>query len=97
MKPTMINTNENRNGTRQPHARKASPGAISCMSASIADASSIPTSPKLWEIPDSPWCFRTGACSTDMSTAPPHSPPADKPCRIRRKIRMIGAAIPIES
>ena len=35
-----------------------------------------------------------GACSTAMSAAPPHSPPAEKPCTTRRKISRIGAQTP---
>ena len=36
-----------------------------------------------------------GAYSTDMSAAPPHSPPAEMPCMMRRRISRIGAAMPM--
>jgi hypothetical protein len=37
----------------------------------------------------------TGACSTAMSAAPPHSPPAEKPCARRSMTSRIGAQTPI--
>ena len=41
--------------------------------------------------PRLPW----GACSTDSSAAPPHSPPADRPCSSRSATSRIGAHTPI--
>ena len=36
-----------------------------------------------------------GACSTAIRAAPPHSPPADRPCSSRSATSRIGAATPI--
>src|SRR5699024_8214715 len=41
-RPTITNTIDNKNGTRQPHSRNASPGAIQFMSAKTAEASNMP-------------------------------------------------------
>jgi hypothetical protein len=36
-----------------------------------------------------------GACSTDISTAPPHSPPTPMPWAMRSSTRMTGAQMPM--
>ena len=38
-----------------------------------------------------------GACSTDISTAPPHSPPTPMPCAKRSTTSSIGATTPIDA
>ena len=77
---------------RQPHARNASPGAMTAISAMLPEARSRPSgTPICGEAPKRPRLV-FGACSTAMSTAPPHSPPAEMPCRMRRRISSMGAA-----
>ncbi len=82
---------------RHPQARNCSPGAIAVMIAMTPDASSRPSgTPICGEAPKTPRFF-LGACSTAMSTAPPHSPPAEMPCRMRSSTSRIGAPTPMTS
>ncbi|MDQ0894902.1 hypothetical protein QFZ26_002457 [Agromyces ramosus] len=62
---------------------------------SVEVARIMPIGTPIWgNAPKKPRRF-VGACSTAMSAAPPHSPPAEKPCRMRSRISRIGAAMPI--
>ena len=85
-----------RNGTRQPHAMNAASLVIACTSAKTAVESSRPAgTPICGHEPKKPR-RPFGACSTDISTAPPHSPPTPMPCAKRRTTSRIGARMPIE-
>ena len=96
-KPRIIRPMESRNGMRQPHSMKASPGAIMLMSASMPDDSRSPAgAPACGPAPNRPR-FSTGACSTASSTAEPHSPPAEMPWMMRKRMSSSGAAMPIVS
>ena len=93
----MISAIENRNGKRQPHAANPSlPNTrVTPSRTPVAMIRPIGTpicgkDPKKLRLP-------IGACSTDMSAAPPHSPPAEKPCRIRSTISRTGAQTPIRA
>ena len=57
-------------------------------------ASSVPIGTPIWTMePKNPRRF-SGACSTVISTAPPHSPPSARPCTTRRPSSRRGAATP---
>ena len=72
-----------RNGTRQPQARNAASLVIACTSANTPVESSRPAgTPICGHEPKKPR-RPLGACSTDISTAPPHSPPTPMPCAKR--------------
>src|SRR5476649_1185687 len=92
--PTATRTMLNRNGSRQPQARNEA----SCMwltSAKVRDASNNPAgAPACGSAPKSTR-RAFGACSTAISTAPPHSPPRAKPCSSRKVTRIAAAQRPI--
>ena len=93
--PTTISTIEKRNGMRQPQARKASLPSTVVSSQTVKVARIMPQgTPICGKAPKNPRLL-VGACSTDISAAPPHSPPAEKPCRTRSRISRIGASTPI--
>ena len=80
---------------RQPQATNCS-GVSSELSTSSVDVARImPTGTPICGYGPKKPRRSIGACSTAMSAAPPHSPPAEKPCRMRSRISRIGAAMPI--
>ena len=93
--PTRISTIENRNGKRQPHSRKASRPSTQFRISSTVVAMIIPIGTPICGNDPKKLRLSTGACSTAISAAPPHSPPAEKPCRILSTISSTGAQKPI--
>jgi hypothetical protein len=90
-----MRTTEKRNGIRQPHDWNCSGVVTVLRTHRTPVARIIPTgTPICGYAPKNPR-RPTGACSTDISAAPPHSPPAEKPCRTRRRTSRAGAAMPI--
>ena len=93
--PITTSTAENTNGTRQPHAWNCSGVVTACTTAKNAVDSSIPAAePTCVNEPNSPRSPE-GACSTDSTAEPPHSIPAESPCRIRQATSSTTAAQPI--
>ena len=93
--PTPTSTALATNGTRQPQA-------ANCPAATDVEAirktrfeSTMPAgSPSATTLPKKPR-RPSGACSTDISTAPPHSPPRANPCTKRSTTSRTGAHTPI--
>ena len=81
--PTSTSAPDSRNATRQPHDRNASSDSTTLSRASTPAASRLPTgTPTCGQLALSPRL--SGApCSSDISTAPPHSPPRPSPCTNR--------------
>ncbi len=86
-RPMPSNTIENRNGIRQPHARNCSLG-ISAASARAAVPRKAPDGPPALVKDAARPRLRVSACSSDMSAAPPHSPPIAMPWTARRMTSM---------
>ena len=93
--PTATSTMLARNGNRQPRDERLVEQPEHLVTAPVESSRPIGT----------PSCGHeeyqprrsSGACSTQSSTAPPHSPPRPMPCSIRSSTRSRGAATPIES
>ena len=93
-RPMASSTMLSRNGIRQPQARKASSPLRDADAASTRVESTTPLgAPALVKLAHRP--RRDDACSADISTAPPHSPPTAMPCTTRRSTSRIGAHTPI--
>ena len=94
-RPTPISTTESRNGMRQPQDRNCSlvVDVDTVRNTRLARISPIGT-PTCGYVPKNPR-RPGGACSTAMSAAPPHSPPAERPCSRRSTSSRIGAATPM--
>jgi hypothetical protein len=94
-RPTPTSTIEIRNGIRQPQAMNWSSVVALCTMVNASVESSRPAgTPICGQLPKKPR-LPLGACSTDISTAPPHSPPTPMPCAKRSTTSRIGAARPI--
>jgi hypothetical protein len=86
-----------RNGTRHAHALKVASDVSARTSANTVVESARPAgTPICGHEPKKPRLF-LGACSTAISTAPPHSPPTPMPCTKRRVTSRIGAITPIDA
>ena len=94
-RPTTISTPLSRNGTRQPQDSKAASDSKADMMPSTPAASRLPAGTPTWgQLAFQP--RRSGwPCSSDMSTAPPHSPPSPSPWTIRSTTSRMGAATPM--
>lgn len=94
MRPTITSTTLSRNGTRHPHARKASGLTFALMRVKvIVDSRSPAPVPSGWPIVY--WArLASGACSPMKRAALAHSPPAAMPWMKRRTKMRIGAATP---
>jgi hypothetical protein len=94
--PTATTKADRKNGIRQPQLSSWSSGS-SATSRNTRLARirppCVPSSVKLVKNPRR----LSGACSSVKELAPLCSPAADRPCRIRRRTRMAGAATPIAS
>ncbi len=85
-----------RNGTRQPQLANADSDMLLLTSLNTSVEISRPAgTPICGHEPKNPR-RPFGACSTDISTAPPHSPPTPMPCAKRSVTSRIGARMPIE-
>jgi hypothetical protein len=95
--PTAIRTALSRNGTRQPQDRNASSEVTSwTIRNTTVDRNRPAGTPICGQLPKKPR-RPFGACSTDMSTAPPHSPPTPMPWAMRSTTSRIGAQMPMAS
>jgi hypothetical protein len=94
-RPTAISTALSRNGTRQPQARKAASEVV-CWTIrnTTVDRNRPAGTPICGQLPKKPR-RPGGACSTDIRTAPPHSPPTPTPWAMRSSTRMTGAQMPM--
>ena len=96
-RPTPTSTALARNGIRQPQLRNAASLVIACTSANTLVERSRPAgTPICGHDPKKPR-RPGGACSTDISTAPPHSPPTPMPCANRSTTSRTGAITPIDA
>ena len=96
-RPMATNTMLNRNGSRHPHASNCA-GEVNVVTARNSSCARIsPAGTPTCE--NEPYAPRLagGACSTAISAAPPHSPPADTPWSNRSTTSRTGAATPIWS
>ncbi len=92
-RPMPSSTRLSRNGTRQPQSRNAFSPTSAAVPVSAAVDSTMPHgAPALVKLAHSP--RREVACSADISTAPPHSPPTEMPCTTRSRISPAGASQP---
>ena len=96
-RPTATSRKLATNGTRHPHAVNSSGAtAVEAMRNTRLDVM-IPTgSPSATKLPNRPR-RPCGACSTDISTAPPHSPPSAKPWTNRSVTSSAGAHAPMDA
>ncbi|MNR17649.1 hypothetical protein D3C85_1343260 [compost metagenome] len=94
--PTKSSTTLARNGTRQPQDNISSSG--SCATAAMASDDRIRpgATPTCGKLPNSPF-LPSGACSTAIRTAPPHSPPTAMPCKKRMQTSNTAAQYPMLS
>ena len=92
--PIAIRTSEKRNGILQPQLRNCSSDVARDTTVRTTVAISMPSGTPICGKPPNRPRFLTGACSTAMSAAPPHSPPAARPWRMRSRSRAIGATTP---
>jgi hypothetical protein len=94
-RPTAISAPLSRNGTRQPHDSKAASDRVAVMMPSTPAASRLPAGTPTWgQLAFRP--RRLGSpCSSDISTAPPHSPPSPRPWMTRSTTSRTGAATPM--
>ena len=84
-----------KNGIRQPQSYNASGVSSADSSATIPAPASRPSATvNDCQAPYSPRLPR-GANSVISDTAPPYSPPANSPCRMRSPVMISGAAMPI--
>ncbi|MNB88068.1 hypothetical protein D3C75_350750 [compost metagenome] len=84
-----------KNGIRQPQSCSASGVSSTESSATMPAPASRPSATvKDCQAPYNPRLPR-GANSVISDTAPPYSPPANNPCRIRRPVMISGAAMPM--
>lgn len=91
----MISAIDSRKEMRQPQAMKFSAPTRVVMHHSAPVATIMPSgTPICGKAPNSER-RSVGACSTAMSAAPPHSPPAEKPCSTRKPTSITGAHSPI--
>src|ERR671917_1751392 len=72
--PTAMRITLRRNGTRQPQVRSASPERDDIRAKAPVPSTRPAGTPICGQLALRPR-LRSGACSTAMSTAPPHSPP----------------------
>ena len=79
-----------RNGTRQPHDSMSASGSAATAAIATDDRIRPAPTPVCGRLPNSP-LRPFGACSTAISTAPPHSPPTAIPCRKRIAIKSAAA------
>ena len=93
-RPIAISTTLNRNGIRQPQDRNAASEVV-CWTVrkTTVDRNRPAGTPICGQLPKKPR-RPLGACSTDIRTAPPHSPPTPMPWAMRNSTRMTGAQIP---
>jgi len=83
-----------RNGTRHPQLRNADSPTSAAVPLSAAVESTMPRgAPALVKLAQRP--RRPVACSADISTAPPHSPPTAMPWITRSSTSAMGASVPI--
>jgi hypothetical protein len=92
--PTISRTKESRNGTRQPHARKAS-----CGRAEKAPITTVPSTepvgaPALTKDAANPRLLGS-ECSRAISAAPPHSPPTAMPWQTLNSTRITAPQGPM--
>ncbi len=81
---------------RQPQDSSASFDSTALQSRNARLAISVPAgTPICTHDPYRPR-LSAGACSTAISTAPPHSPPRARPCITRKVSSRMGAQMPIE-
>src|ERR1700712_3126094 len=94
-RPTGSKTAPSRKGRRHAHASiSAAENTLFRMAATIELARSPPTTEDWLKLPKKPR-FPAGDHSTMNDVALPHSPPADRPCRIRHRTSSTGASTPM--
>ena len=92
--PTTISSTDSRKGTRQPQSMKRSMPTAAVRHQSTPVATIMPMgTPICGKAPNSERRC-AGACSTAIRAAPPHSPPAEKPCSTRSPTSSTGAQTP---
>ena len=96
-RPTATSRKLATNGTRHAQAVNSSGAtAVDAIRNTRFDAMMPIGRPSATKLPNSPR-LPCGACSTDISTAPPHSPPSAKPWTKRSATSSAGAQAPIDA